>query len=277
MRELRKEFSLNELLAFYDVPKSSYLHWEKTADEDADAGLREKVKRIFVDTGRIYGFRRIILALRKEGLTVNHKKVRRLMREMDLVPRMQKAEKRYSSYKGTVGKVAKNVLKRKFDVKEPDTVWTSDVTEFKTGEGKVYLSPITDLCTGAIISYMYSASPNMDMVMTMLRTAITAHPCIDGLVFHTDQGWQYQHATFVNCLKANDIIQSMSRKGNCIDNCKMETFFGHMKREMYYGREFKTKQELFDAIDEYIRFYNEERIQAKLNGLSPVEFRKQAA
>lgn len=113
--------------------------------------------------------------------------------------------------------------------------------------------------------------------MKMLRTAITIHPCIDGLVFHTDQGWQYQHALFVNSLKENDIVQSMSRKGNCLDNGKMETFFGHMKREMYYGNKFKTRQELFDAIDKYIKFYNEKRCQVKLKGLSPVDFRKQAA
>ena len=248
----------------------------KDADKDADAGLREKTQKIFNDTGMIYGFRRIILALRKDGIVANHKKIRRLMREMNLRPRMQKTEKKYSSYKGTVGKVAKNVLNRKFHVKEPDTVWASDVTEFKTDEGKVYLSPIKDFCTGEIISYTYSSSPGLEMVMTMLRKAITEHPCIDGLVFHTDQGWQYQHATFVNCLANNGIVQSMSRKGNCIDNCKMETFFGHMKQEMYYNSRWATRKELFKAIDKYIKFYNEERMQIKLNGLPPVEFRKQA-
>ena len=196
---------------------------------------------------------------------------------MDLVPRMVKADKRYSSYKGNVGKVAKNILDRNFDVKEPDKVWASDITEFKTDEGKVYLSPIKDFCTGEIINYRYSITPNMDLVMNMLRPAIAAHPCIEGLVFHTDQGWHYQHPSFVNCLKANDIKQSMSRKGNCIDNSKMETFFGHMKKEMYYGRKFATRQELYDAIDQYIKFYNERRYQEKLNGLPPVEFRKQVS
>ena len=108
------------------------------------------------------------------------------MKELKLVPRMVKSEKKYSSYKGNVGKVAKNILARNFNVKEPDRVWASDVTEFKTDEGKVYLSPIKDFCTGEIISYRYSASADMNLVMGMLRSAITAHPCIDGLVFHTD-------------------------------------------------------------------------------------------
>ena len=184
------------------MPKSSYLNWAKRAADDPDAGLRERIKEIFDDTGSIYGFRRIGLALRDEGLTVNHKKIRRIMKELKLVPRMVRSEKKYSSYKGDVGKVAKNILARNFDVKEPDRVWASDVTEFKTDEGKVYLSPIKDFCTGEIISYRYSVSADMNLVMGMLRSAITAHPCIDGLVFHTDQGWQYQHPSFVNCLKA---------------------------------------------------------------------------
>lgn len=258
------------------MPKSSYLNWARNSQQDADAGLRDRIRIIFEDTGRIYGFRRIIIALRAEGIAVNHKKARRLMREMDLVPRMQRREKKYSSYKGTVGKVAGNVLNRNFDAERPDTVWASDVTEFKTDEGKVYLSPIKDFCTGEIISYTYSASPNLEMVMRMLSSAMIAHRDISGLVFHTDRGWQYQHASFVSWLKERGIVQSMSRKGNCIDNSKMETFFGHMKREMYYGNRFKTRQELYDAIDKYIRFYNERRYQIKLNGLPPVEFRKQA-
>ena len=108
-----------------------------------------------------------------------------------------------------------------------------------TNLGKVYLSLIKDFCTGEIISYRYSVSADMNLVMSMVRSAITAHPCIDGLVFHTDQGWQYQHSSFVNCLKENRIVQSNSRNGNCIDNSKMVTFFGHIK---YYGRKFAIKK-----------------------------------
>ena len=130
-----------------------------------------------------------------------------------------------------------------------------------------------------IISYEYSALPSVEMVMKMLRKAIAAHPCAEGLMLHSDQGFQYQHASFVNCLKDNDIEQSMSRKGNCLDNSKMETFFSTMKREMYYGyeKEFKTREQLYNAIDQYIDYYNKERIQIKLNGLPPLIFRKQAA
>lgn len=236
------------------------------------------IRSIFYENMERYGYRRITVELRNRGIVLNHKTVLKLMNELGLHPR-RKMNIRYSSYKGTVGKTAPNRLARRFDVSEPDTVWVTDVTMFKTEEGKVYLSPVKDLCTGEIISYRYSASPNLDMVMDMMKEAITAHPCAEGLMLHSDQGWQYQHSAFVRLLEANDIEQSMSRKGNCLDNAKMESFFGSMKNEMYHGHEneFKTRQQLYDAIDEYIRYYNEQRIQIKLNCLSPLNFRRQAA
>ena len=200
------------------------------------------------------------------------------MRELDLYAVTAKRRK-YSSYKGEVGRTAPNRLKRRFDVKEPDKVWATDVTEFQTGEGKIYLSPIKDMCTGEIISYDISPSPNMSMVMKMLDTALQNHPDHKGLMIHSDQGFQYQHALFVNRLKENGIVQSMSRKGNCLDNSKMETFFSTLKREMYYGheKEFKTREQLSAAIKEYIEYYNNERIQIKLGYLSPLLFREKIA
>ena len=204
------------------------------------------------------------------------------MRELNLYPVTVKRRK-YSSYKGEVGRTAPNRLKRRFDVKEPDKVWATDVTEFTTWEGKLYLSPIKDLCTGEIISYDISPSPNMPMVMKMLDTALQSHPDHKGLMIHSDQGFQYQHALFVNRLKENGIVQSMSRKGNCLDNSKMETFFSTLKKEMYYGHEneFKTREQLRAAIEEYIEYYNreriQERIQMKLGYLPPLIFREKIA
>ena len=260
------------------MPKSSYLSWKAHNKEDKDAWIKKRIKEIFEYHKKRYGYRRITATLHQEGITVNHKKVKRLMRELGLYPSTYKRA-RYSSYKGEVGKTAPNILKREFDVKVPDTVWATDVTEFKTDEGKLYLSPIKDLCTGEIISYSISQSPNMDMVMRMLNAALIAHPNHDGLMVHSDQGFQYQNAMFVNCLKENRIVQNMSRKGNCIDNGKMETFFSTLKKEMYYGheKEFKTREQLKAAIDEYIDYYNRERIQIKLGYLSPLIFREQIA
>ena len=265
-----------ELLTFFNVPKSSYLSWLSN-NKDKYIEEKELITQIFNENKARYGYRRITVELKRRGKLINHKTVLKLMNELKLHPITKKVAK-YSSYKGTVGKTAPNRLKRKFDVSEPDTVASTDVTEFKTDEGKVYLSPIKDFCTGEIISYKYSASPNLEMVMSMMREAIISHPCIDGLMMHSDQGWQYQHPFYVNLLEVNDIVQSMSRKGNCLDNAKMESFFSTMKNEMYYGNEknYKTRQQLYDAIDEYIKYYNERRIQIKLNCLSPLQFRKQA-
>ncbi len=268
---------MDELIPFFDVPKSSYFNWARNHKVDKDAGLKGLVVEIFDSHKMRYGYRRITAELHGRGLTVNHKKVKRIMRELGLCSRTRKAA-RYSSYKGTIGKTAPNRLARRFDVKEPDKVWGTDVTEFFTGEGKVYLSPMKDFCTGEIIGYTCSASPTVGMVMEMLREAIAAHPLAEGLMLHSDQGFQYQHALFVNCLEANDLAQSMSRKGNCLDNSKMETFFATMKREMYHGheKEFRTGAQLYEAIDQYIEYYNEDRIQIKLNCLPPLFFRRQA-
>ena len=260
------------------MPKSSYLSWKAHHREDEDAGIKERIQGIFEHHKRRYGYRRITATLHQEGVAVNHKKVKRLMRELGLYPAAYKRS-RYSSYKGEVGKTAPNILNRAFYVKAPDTVWATDVTEFQTDEGKLYLSPMKDLCTGEIISYSISPSPNMEMVMGMLNAALLAHPDHDGLMIHSDQGFQYQHRAFVNCLRENGIVQSMSRKGNCLDNGKMETFFSTLKREMYYGheKEFRTREQLKAAIEEYIDYYNRERIQKKLGYLSPLIFREKIA
>ncbi len=260
-------------MSFFEVPKSSYLSWI-ISNKDKYIKEKELITEIFNENKARYGYRRITAELKHRGVILDHKTVLNLINELRLHPQTKRAAK-YSSYEGTVGRIASNRLKRQFDVPEPDTVWATDVTEFKTDEGKVYLSPVKDFCSGDIVSYRRGAS----MVMEMMREAITAHPCASGLMLHSDQGWQYQHSAFVNLLKDNDITQSMSRKGNCLDNSKMESFFGSMKNEMYYGheKEFKTRQQLYDAIDEYIKYYNEKRIQIKLNCLSPLNFRKQAA
>lgn len=157
------------------MPKSSYLSWKANHAEDEDAGIKKRIQEIFEYHRRRYGYRRMTATLHQEGLAVNHKKVKRLMGEFGLHPATYKRS-RYSSYKGEVGKTAPNILKRAFDTKMPDTVWATDVTQFQTGEGKLYLSPMKDLCTGEIISYSLSPSPNMEMALEMLNAALLAHP-----------------------------------------------------------------------------------------------------
>ena len=144
--------------------------------------------------------------------------------------------------------------------------------------GKVYLSPILDMFDSSIIAYDISISPNLDQTMRMLKKAFKKHKHLEGLIFHSDQGWQYQHQAYINELKKRGIKQSFSRKGNCMDNSLMENFFGILKNEMFYGHEdeFNSLNDLIFAIEDYIKFYNEIRINVKRKGLSPFEYRQQS-
>lgn len=254
--------------------------------KDKDAALKEKISQLYATKRKgneKYGYRRICLELRKtdEFAKINHKKVQRLMKELGLFGYISKnGRRKYSSYRGTVGKIADNVVARHFNADRPNKLWSTDVTEFAlcTGDVKVYLSPIKDFCDGSIVSHNCSTSPDMKLVLGMLDKALDKNMCLAGLVFHSDQGWQYQHATWRKKLGSRCITQSMSRKGNCLDNSKMETFFSTLKKAIWFGREkeYRSPDQLIAAIDDYIDWYNNERIQAKLKGLSPLQFRKQA-
>ncbi len=198
---------------------------------------------------------------------------------------------KYKSYKGEVGKTCPNLLldkevdeikhktkyKRNFETSSTNQKWTTDVSEFHIASGKLYLSPILDMNNREIISYNISRSPNFEQTMDMLNKAFDKYKNLDGLILHSDQGWQYQMNQYQKALKGKGIIQSMSRKGNCLDNSLMENFFGILKNEMFYGHEyeFKSLDQLEEAIHEYINYYNNDRITAKLKGLSPVLYRQQ--
>ena len=168
--------------------------------------------------------------------------------------------------------------KRNFSTSTVNEKWTTDVSEFHITAGKLYLSPILDMHNREIISWNISNNPNYEQIANMLDIAFHRYPNIEGLIFHSDQGWQYQMNQYHKTLHEHGIIQSMSRKGNCLDNCVMENFFGKMKNEMFYGHEyeFHTLEELKCAMEEYIHYYNEERIQTKLKGLTPCQARNQA-
>lgn len=179
--------------------------------------------------------------------------------------------KKYRSYKGLNGKIAPNLLQREFKSDTPKTRVLTDVTEFKLLDTKIYLSPILDLFNGEILSYSISKSPNMQMVKEMLESAK-----LSNAVLHSDQGWQYQQKSFQYWLKEKRIEQSMSRKGNCLDNATMESFFGTLKSELFHMEKFNSIEEFIDKLKEYIYYYNNERIQLKLKGLSPVQYRTQS-
>ncbi len=199
---------------------------------------------------------------------------------------------KYHSYKGDNGESKENLLlekvydeekqrevyKRNFSTSKPNEKWTTDVSEFKCDEGKLYLSPILDMYDGSIISYDISKSPNFEQTKRMIDEAFDKYNDLTGLIFHSDQGWQYQMKPYQQWLKDKGIKQSFSRKGNCMDNSLMENFFGIMKNEMYYGHEkaFTSYEVLRNTMDDYIKYYNEERINLKRKGLSPLEYRQQS-
>ena len=190
------------------------------------------------------------------------------MRELELQVRVRKSKK-LTTYRGTLGPIAPNRLERDFTATKPNQKWVTDVTEFKAKDGnKVYLSPILDLFNNEIISYTLSYSPNWVQVEKMLKLAVKRLDKTSGSILHSDQGWQYQMAAYRQILAEHGIIQSMSRKGNCLDNAAMESFFGRLKTECFYSREFNTREEIVNAVRDYLDYYNHRRIQLKLKGLS---------
>lgn len=198
------------------------------------------------------------------------------MRELELQVRVRKSKK-LTTYRGTIGHIAPNHLERHFTATKPNQKWVTDVTEFKAKDGnKVYLSPILDLFNNEIVSYTLSYSPNWTQVEKMLKLAVKRLDKTRGSILHSDQGWQYQMAAYRQILAEHGIIQSMSRKGNCLDNAAMESFFGRLKTECFYGREFNTREEIVNAVRDYLDYYNHRRIQLKLKGLSPIQYRRQS-
>lgn len=209
--------------------------------------------------------------MKHTGSHINHKTVLGLMRESGLKSLIR--SKKYRSYKGDTGIIAPNVLKRDFKSERPGQKWATDVSEFKVKDQKLYLSPIIDLYNGEIVSYNLSQSPNFKQVTTMLQTAFKKLGKKTSLILHSDQGWQYQMKAYQRMLAEKGITQSMSRKGNCLDNAVIENFFGTIKSELFYLKNYSSVDQLKLDIKEYITYYNNERIRLNLNGMSPVQYR----
>ena len=184
--------------------------------------------------------------------------------------------KKYRSYKGQIGKIAPNLLNRDFYAEKPNQKWVTDVTEFHLFGEKLYLSPILDLCSSDLVSYTISDRPVLQMVTSMLEKAFVKIPDTTDLILHSDQGWHYQHKQYQQMLKQKGIQQSMSRKGNCLDNAVMENFFGLLKSELLYLQEFQSMEHFKQELVDYLDYYNNRRIKAKLKGLPPAIHRQQA-
>lgn len=248
-----------------------YYHVAKLGESDGYDDYRHRIREVYDEHHGRYGYRRITAQLHNEGVEINHKLVQRLMRQMHL--KAKRRRQHYHSYKGEVGKIAPNILERDFAAFKPNQKWTTDVTQVNIHDRKLYLSPILDMYNGEIISYSISHSPDLKMVVTMLNKAFQKHKNLNGLVFHSDQGWHYQHQRYQKMLKDRNIIQSMSRKGNCLDNAMMENFFGLMKSELLYLHEWDSVAQFEKALRAYIHYYNHDRIKLRLKGKSPVQYR----
>ena len=246
------------------MPRSTFYYYiKKMKKTDKYKEIKEEIKSIFHENKGRYGYRRITLELNNRGYKINHKTVLRLMNILGLKSIVRKRRK-YSSYKGTVGKIADNLLERNFKADKPNEKWVTDVTEFKVNENKLYLSPIIDLFNGEVISFNLSRHPVFNQVLDMLDKAFKTIPNGTNLILHSDQGWQYQMKQYQYLLKEKGIRQSMSRKGNCLDNSCAENFFGLLKSELFYLNKYKTIEELEKEIIEYIEYYNNKRIKSKL-------------
>ena len=260
------------MLKLSGLARSTYYYYLKQPNKDKYECEKQEIQEIYNTNKGRYGYRRITIAMRNKGYVINHKTVQKLMNNLGLKGKQRKNDK-YHSYKGTVGKVADNLLNRDFSAIKPFEKITTDVTQFNVCDEKVYLSPVLDLFNNEIVSYSISTSPNLEQVREMLNGLFKKLPADATPIFHSDQGWQYQHAEYQRLLTEHNIIQSMSRKGNCMDNGAMENFFGRLKVEMFYGEKFESVNDFIDELKHYIDYYNNERISLKLKGMSPVQYR----
>ena len=276
VQELMTEFSLVLLLKSIKLARWTYYYHLKQLDKtDKDQELKAEIQSIFIEHKGNYAYRRVYLELRNRAYLVNHKRVQGLIKVLNLQAKMRQKRK-YSSHKGDVGKKAENLIQGQFEGSKTMEKCYTDVTEFAipASTQKLYLSPVLDGFNSEIIAFNLSTSPNLEQVKSMLEQAFT-EKYYENTILHSDQGWQYRHDSYHRFLESKGVQASMSRKGNSQDNGMMESFFGILKSEMFYGYEktFKSLNQLEQAIVDYIDYYNNKRIKVKLKGLSPVQYR----
>lgn len=263
------------LLKAAGLSRSTYYYQAKVLKAgDRYASLKASIQTAYERHKGRYGYRRITAELRQAGRVVNHKTVQRLMTVLGLKSLVR--PKRYRSYRGECAS-SPNLLDRQFEAARPNQKWVTDVTEFNVRGDKLYLSPVMDLYNGEIVAYEMQERPLYSLVGGMLKKALAKlKGAGDKPLLHSDQGWQYQMTAYRKKLVEHGLTQSMSRKGNCLDNAAMESFFGTLKSEFFYLNKFTNVEELKSGLRRYIHYYNHQRIKLKLKGLSPVQYRTQA-
>ena len=267
---MRAHSSLATLLHFSGLSRSGYYKWRMASSRaNSEDDITDHIKAIH-SMRAFYGYRRMTVALRREGFAVNHKRVYRLMRKLGIQSVIRK-KRRYFGKSGST--VFPNLLGRNFKVQFPNNKLATDITYLPTTSGFIYLSVVQDLCTNEVVAHALSSRNDLALVLGTLDSL----PPMPGAVVHSDQGFQYTHKLYCNQLERLQLQGSHSRKGNCLDNACVESFFSHLKAEVFLKKSVQGKEETSALIEEYIRFYNTERFQKRLGQLSPVEYREKLA
>lgn len=273
---LRDLYQLPELLTRLGLARSSYFyHRTRLQMEDKYLAIRHSITEIFERNHRCYGYRRLQASLARQCVSISEKVVRRLMKQENLIVAMPK-RRRYRSYLGEISPAPENIINREFKAAAPNEKWLTDITEFRIPAGKIYLSPIIDCFDGLVISWTIGTSPDAQLVNTMLDAAIATVTNEDKRpIVHSDRGAHYRWPGWLSRTNDARLIRSMSRKACSPDNAACEGFFGRLKTELFYPRDWKTTtlEQFIEDVDAYIRWYNENRIKISLGGRSPIEYR----
>ena len=262
------------MLTFLEIPKSNYYRWKNKPDDEYECKLIDRIEEICSKHKRRYGYRRVTAVLRTEfHLNVNHKRVRRIMAENNLQAKIRR--KKFIHFKPAVIVEKADLVQRQFKADEPNRKWYTDVSTITDGETNLYLSAIIDGFNNEIISSVIGSSPNLELAFETVNQAVQGRT-IDKVILHSDQGGLYTSPRFQEFVKEKNIIQSMSQVGVCFDNVLIESFFSHLKTEALYSQDFDaTNEQIIEIVEEYIYYYNNERLQLKLNKLPPIKYREQ--
>ena len=272
---MKDKYPLQLLLKVLHIAKSSY-YYQRTAIKrpDKHGAIHKNIIELFKENRSCYGYRRIHSELKRIGIVVSEKIVRRIMKAEKLtVP--TKRTRKYSSYKGEITPAVDNIINRNFHADEPNKKWLTDITEFAIPAGKVYLSPIIDCFDGMVVSWNISTTPDSVLVNSMLKDAICTLSSSEHPLIHTDRGSHYRWPGWIELMKTAGLTRSMSKKGCSPDNAACEGFFGRLKNEMFYGRSWIDVSigDFIDEINSYINWYNTKRIKHSLGYMSPKEYR----
>lgn len=271
--DLRAQFPLTVLLEVAGLARSTYYdHRQRLRRPDKHANLKQAIQQAFEAAHGAYGHRRVHAVILRQGWRVAKKTVLKLMAELELRCQVRR-RRRYNSYRGDIGQAATNVLNRDFTARSEHSKWVTDVSEFHVGETKIYVSPVVDLYDNRIVSINTGTSASVKMVTDGLREAIATLPPGQRPIVHSDQGFQYRHTLWRHSLRDANLTQSMSRKGNCLDNATMESVFGHLKEEWFRIQQPSTTEEFHTGLARYVHWWNTTRIQQRLGYLSPDEHR----